>query len=111
MSFSRRLASSSGSLAFLTASRTVAAGVAHVHAAFLGLAVGGLDEFLAALAAHVRERDAHELAVDDRVEAEVGGLDGLLDGLHEAGVPRLTWIRRGSGVLMAAHSLRRIIEP
>jgi hypothetical protein len=78
-----------GQLGLLHGLKRVAADVANVHAALFGEAVGGLDEFLPALAAHFRQRDADHLAVGDWVESEVGLLDALDDRLDQAGVPRL----------------------
>ena len=78
-----------GELRFLQPFEHIAADVADVDAAFLGEAVRVLDEFLAALAAHFGERDAHDLPVGDGVKTEVRLLNGLNDGFHESGIPRL----------------------
>src|SRR5690606_10699179 len=86
-----------GELGFFDRFDGVAADVADLHAAFLGEAVGDLDEFLAAFAAHLGEGDADEAAVHVGVEAEVGHLDALGDGLHEALVPGLDDDHAGVG--------------
>ena len=49
----------------------VAPHVADGHAAFLGVLVGGLDQELPTLLRELRNRDADELAVVDRRQAEV----------------------------------------
>ena len=76
-----------GELGLLDGLEDVAANVADLHAAFLGEALGDLHELLAALAAHVGEGHADDVAVHCGVEAEVGELDALGDGLGEAAVP------------------------
>ena len=48
-----------------------------------------LDQFLAALFGQRRDGQPDDLAVVGRVEAQVGGADGLLDGADLRNVPRL----------------------
>ena len=59
-----------------------AAQVAHRHPPLLGLVLHDLHQLLATLLGELRERQADDLAVVRGVDAEVGVLDGLLDGLH-----------------------------
>lgn len=101
-----------GELRLLGGFDGIAADVADVDAAFFGEAVRGLHEFLAALAAHLRERDADDFAVRDGVHAEVGFLNALEDRLGERGVPRLDLDEAGVRALeMAAHCFSGVIEP
>src|SRR5262245_37934377 len=58
--------------------------VAHGDAEVLGHLLHVLDELLPPLLGERRNRDPDELAVVLRVEAEVRGLDGLLDRHHRA---------------------------
>jgi len=44
-----------------------------------GEPVGDLDEFLPALTAQLGQRHADDAAVEQRIDAEIGGLQGLLD--------------------------------
>ena len=67
----------------------VAADVAHGDPRVLGVVLALLDEVLAALLGQRRERQADDRAVVARRDAEVGGLDGLLDRLERGLVPRL----------------------
>ena len=67
----------------------VAADVAHGDALLFGVFARDLRQFRAALAGERRDRDAQRLAVDDRVEAEIGGADRLVDGADDGLVPHL----------------------
>src|SRR5438034_109289 len=55
----------------------------------LGIFVRHLDQLLAAFGIELGNRDAEELALDDRVEAEIGLADGAVDGLHRGPIPDL----------------------
>ncbi len=80
----------------------VAAHVAHGDALLLGVLAGDLGEFGAPFAGERRNRNAQLLAVDDRVEAQIGGADRFVDGAHHGLVPHLTEIMRGSGTVTVA---------
>src|SRR6185312_15077347 len=67
----------------------VAANVADGHAGCIGIFVGELDEFLAALFVQFGQRNADELAVGLRVEAEARVADRLIDRLDQTFVPDL----------------------
>ena len=66
----------------------VAAHVADGDLLLLGVLAGELGQVLAALLGQRRDRDAQGLAVDDRVEAEAGVADRLLDRDRPAPCPR-----------------------
>ena len=63
--------------------------MAHGNTTVFGNFLGHLHEFFAAFVAKLGQDDANDLAIDGRVEAEVGCLDGFTDGLNGAGVSRL----------------------
>ena len=67
----------------------VAANIANRDARGFGIFVGELDEFLAAFLVQFRQRDADELAVRLRVEAEPGFTDRLIHRLDQPLVPDL----------------------
>jgi hypothetical protein len=67
----------------------VAADVPHRDAALLGQVAHDLDELLAPLLGELRDRQADDLAVVRRRQAELGLLDRPLDPLDRAGVVRL----------------------
>ena len=62
----------------------VAAGVTHANFTFFGHLRGALGEFKAAFAGERGNRAAHEVALRDGVDADVGGHDGLADIIHHA---------------------------
>jgi hypothetical protein len=84
-------------LGFLEGVHGVAADVADVDATFFGHAAGNLHELLATFAAELGEWDSDVGAVNGRVQAEVGLLDGLHDGLGDAFVPGLDLDEAGVG--------------
>ena len=61
----------------------VAAGVTHADLAFFGHLRGAFGELEAAFTGEGRDRAAHEVALRDGVDAEVGGHDGLADVVHD----------------------------
>ena len=63
----------------------------------LGILVRELGEFLAPLGIERRDRQPQQRAVDDRVQAEVGLADGLVDGLTWLLSQTCTEIVRGIG--------------
>ena len=118
-SFSRRRASSSeraaafscfliASMASRTSLRSSSVHGAHGYAALLREAVDHLHEVLPALAAEFGQGKADHGTVDRRVDADVGHLDGLFDGLEQGLVPRLdhdhagVW-RGDCGYFLQAH--------
>src|ERR1019366_8875818 len=70
-----------GRLGLLDGLKGVAAEIADMHAAVLGKLVARLNELEAPLAAHLGKGNADEFTVHDGIEAEVGLLDGLANGL------------------------------
>jgi hypothetical protein len=67
----------------------VAASGAHGNARLLGLLAHDLREILAALLRQRRDRQAHELRIGDRVDAEIAGADRLVDDRDHRLLPRL----------------------
>ena len=54
----------------------------------LGIFVRDLDHFLTPLGVELRNRDAQELTLHDRIEAEIGVADGAVDGVDRGPCPR-----------------------
>ena len=73
---------------FLEGVVAVAADVADRGAVLFEDLVQVLADVAAALLGHGRNGDAHDLAVGMRIEAEIGGLDGLFDLLAGWSGPR-----------------------
>ena len=76
---------------------SIPADVADGHLAPLAVLLHLLGELLTALLGELGEDQADDLAVVLRIDAEVGRLDGLLDLLEQAAVPRLDDERAGVG--------------
>ena len=66
----------------------VPADVADGHLAVLGILVDLLGQLLAALLRQLREGQADDTAVVLGIDAQVGGLDGLFDGLEQRSRPK-----------------------
>ena len=89
----------------------VAADMAGGDARLLGIFVRDLDQLLAALGVELGDRDAEELALDDRVEAEIGLADGAVDGLDRGRSQTWTESMRGSGTLTVPSWLIGMVVP
>src|SRR5882757_8071399 len=75
----------------------LASDVAHRHLGVLTLRLGLLDEFAPAFLGQLGYRDANDVAVVARVEAEVGVPDGVLDVAQLTGLVRLDDDQTGLG--------------
>src|SRR5262245_20326448 len=67
----------------------VAADVAHGDPRGLGIFMGDLDQLLAPLLVELRDAQPQHLPFGRGIEAEIGGLNGLLHGVHHRAVPDL----------------------
>ena len=85
----------------------VAAHLADAVAALLGQLVDVARQLLAALFGERRERDAHDLAVVGRVQAEIGGANRLLDRAELRRVERLRDDQRRLGNREAGDLVQR----
>jgi hypothetical protein len=85
--------------------------LAHTDLVLLGQPCDVLDQLLAALLGQRRDRAADHLAVVARREAEVRGLDRLLDRPMAPLSYGETTIERGSGALMLASWLSGVGVP
>ena len=70
---------------FLQEIHPVAADMAHGDTGVLGIAMRDLDQLLAALLVHLRQRHADEGTLRRWLESEIGLADCFLDDLHLPG--------------------------
>src|SRR5205807_4392187 len=85
----------------------VGAGVPHRHAPLFGVLMDHLHQLFAALFGQRRQGDADDVAVIRRRQTQLGALDGLLDRLKQAFVPRLYREQLGLGRRDARHLIQR----
>src|SRR5260221_545734 len=85
----------------------VGAGVPPRPPSLFGVLMDHLHQLLAALFGQRRQGDANDVAVIRRRETQLGALDGLLDRLQQAFVPRLYREQLGLGRRDARHLVQR----